>query len=108
MSGEEPVFRWDAYGISAYDAIWYNDGTMSTISGVNSKKFVRFDKNGIYGVDNVPGLDGATWHPNSASDVEDKASFYLTWDGMQVIPGNLTYTKGTSQPGSGIEDQEVN
>jgi hypothetical protein len=82
MSGEEPVFRWDAYGISAYDAIWYEDGQLRTISGVNSKKFVRFDKYGIYGVNNVAGIDGATWSPKKSEDIEGNASFYLTWDGL--------------------------
>jgi hypothetical protein len=61
MSGDEPVFRWDAYGISAYDAHWAEDSKI--ISGINTKKFVRFDKNGIYGIDNSPGVDGASWHP---------------------------------------------
>lgn len=86
--GDDLTFRWDAKGISAYDYTNFNN----VISGVNTNKFVRFDKNGLYGVDNVPELDGANWHPNSMSDVENNASFYLTWDGMQVIPGNLTYT----------------
>jgi hypothetical protein len=82
MSGSDPVFRWDAYGISAYDAYWSNSGGIETISGVNTKKFVRFDKYGIYGVDNVAGADGAVWHPSKGSDIEKNAAFYLTWDGM--------------------------
>jgi hypothetical protein len=64
MSGDSPVFRWDAYGISAYDAYWSTAGGINTISGVNTNKFVRFDKNGIYGINNVSGVDGATWHPS--------------------------------------------
>jgi hypothetical protein len=83
MSGDEPTFRWDAYGISAYDAEWYNDGAMNTISGIDSKKFVRFDKNGIYGV-NAAGIDGASWHPNSINDIDQKATFALTWEGLKV------------------------
>ena len=87
MSGTEPVFRWDAYGISAYDAVWHDEGTMRTISGINSKKFVRFDKNGIYGInsdalDEV--VDGSNWHPNSINDIDNKATFALTWDGLKV------------------------
>jgi hypothetical protein len=58
MSGNEPVFRWDAYGISAYDATWNTADGINTISGINSKKFVRFDKNGIYGINNAAGIDG--------------------------------------------------
>ena len=100
MSGDSPTFRWDAYGISAYDAHWYTDSNagISTISGINKNKFVRFDKNGIYGINN-PGINGADWHPTVEGEVEDKAAFYLTWDGMQVIPGNLVYTKGPKTSG---------
>ena len=87
MSGTEPVFRWDAYGISAYDAVWYDEGTMKTISGINSKKFVRFDKNGIYGINSdILGevVDGANWHPSGIDDIDQKATFALTWEGLKV------------------------
>lgn len=83
MSGDEPVFRWDAYGISAYDALW-SGGEVPTISGINTRKFVRFDKNGIYGIDNSPGVDGASWHPQNIGEIEQKATFALTWEGLKV------------------------
>ena len=102
MSGTEPVFRWDAYGISAYDAVWYDEGTMKTISGINSKKFVRFDKNGIYGInsevlDEV--VDGSNWHPSSIDDIDQKATFALTWDGLKVTGNNKTTARIGKQNG---------
>jgi hypothetical protein len=65
---------------------------MNIISGVNTKKFVRFDKNGIYGINNEPGIDGAVWYPsdNSADgktalqQIDEKATFALTWEGLKV------------------------
>lgn len=101
MNYDEPVFRWDAYGISAYDAYWSTIGEIPTISRINTKKFVRFDKFGIYGVNNAPGVDGATWYPNSIDNVVDTAAYYLTWDGLQVVPQNIQYTQsvdGNNQP----------
>jgi hypothetical protein len=96
MSGDEPVFRWDAYGISAYDATWTTANEISTISGVNSKKFVRFDKNGIYGINNAPSIDGQSWHPTGVGydndpnkEIDANATFALTWEGLKVA-----HTKG--------------
>jgi hypothetical protein len=63
MSGNDPVFRWDAYGISAYDAYWNDADGVSAISNINTKKFIRFDKHGIYGINEAQGIDGANWHP---------------------------------------------
>jgi hypothetical protein len=57
MSGDDPVFRWDAYGISAYDARWDDSNGTSIIDSINTSKFVRFDKHGIYGI-NKAGIDG--------------------------------------------------
>ena len=90
MNYDEPVFRWDSFGISAYDAIWYDGGEAGTvISGVNTQKFVRFDKHGIYGING--GVDGANWHPTGAEygddplkEIDDRATFALTWEGLKV------------------------
>ena len=90
MSGDEPVFRWDAYGISAYDAVWEDTDSESTVSGINSKKFVRFDKHGIYGINNDPNIDGANWHPSSQDEIDEKATFALTWEGLKVTKDNAT------------------
>ena len=74
---DEPVFKWDAFGLTAYDANWYQ----GVIGDVNTNKFVRFDKFGIYGMNNV---DGASWKPESEYDVHQNATFALTWDGLKV------------------------
>jgi hypothetical protein len=91
MSGNEPVFRWDAYGISAYDASWFEADGIKTISGINPKKFVRFDKHGIYGINNVEGVNGSSWYPTGKNynndpneEINDKATFALTWEGLKV------------------------
>lgn len=89
MNYDEPVFRWDAYGISAYDAIWHNAGVDigTVISGVNTKKFVRFDKYGIYGINDI-GIDGANWHPDNIDEIDAKSTFALTWEGLKVTGNN--------------------
>lgn len=99
MSGDDATFKWDAYGLSAYDATWYDDFAtgVQTISGVNTKKFVRFDKNGIYGINNVGGIDGKNWHPTGVNysndpqkEIDAKATFALTWEGLKVTQGAAT------------------
>ena len=102
MAGNDPVFRWDAYGISAFDAFWTDDSNVSNITGINSKKFVRFDKHGIYGVNSemgVQNIDGTNWHPtgkgesynnNPLNEIDDLATFSLTWDGLKVTNKNKT------------------
>ena len=82
MDYDTPVFRWDSYGISAYDATWYDN----TISGVNTHKFVRFDKYGIYGIDG--GVDGSIWRPGDQEEIDQNATFALTWDGLKVTGEN--------------------
>lgn len=101
MNADEPVFRWDAFGLSAFDIEWSN----GVISGkVNPYKFVRFDKYGIYGISNenifVPEeinsknqasnqqkeqvIDGRSWKPSSAEEILDRATFALTWEGIKI------------------------
>jgi hypothetical protein len=88
MSGDTPVFRWDAYGISAYDALWNKTDAGNIISGINKNKFVRFDKNGIYGINSGAGVDGSNWHPTNMEQIDEKATFALTWDGLKVTGNN--------------------
>lgn len=83
-AGKDPVFRWDAYGISAYDAIWSEADDVKIVTGVDSTKFVRFDKYGIYGINKVSDIDGSSWHPNEIKDIDDNATFALTWEGLKV------------------------
>lgn len=90
MAGNTPSFRWDARGITAYDANW--DKELGTVYGINTKKFVRFDKFGVYGIDGTQQeTDGATWVPtgigyeNDANkEIDAKATFALTWEGLKV------------------------
>lgn len=91
MNAREPIFRWDSYGISAFDATWANDNNVEVISGVNHDKFVRFDKHGIYGING--GANGLNWHPsgqNGLKEISEKATFALTWDGLKVTGNNAT------------------
>ena len=101
MSDNSPVFRWDAYGISAYDAYWSQSGSVKQISGINSKRFVRFDKNGIYGIANRSDIDGTSWYPRddipgkTALDIIDEvATFSLTWKGLKVTNNSATVRIG--------------
>jgi hypothetical protein len=48
MNGDEPYFRWDDHGITAYD---FTETTKGYISNYNTKRGVRFDRFGIYGYD---------------------------------------------------------
>ena len=87
--GDNPTFRWDAKGISAYDYTNFNN----VISGVNTNKFVRFDKHGIYGING--GIDGSSWYPtgldydgDAFKEIDSKATFALTWKGLKVTNEN--------------------
>lgn len=85
MNSDQPAFRWDTYGISAFDTTTYE----GTTSGFNYDKFVRFDKNGIYGIDGT--VNGLNWHPQDGKELDDineKATFALTWDGLRVTGNN--------------------
>lgn len=86
MNSDEPVFKWDTFGISAYDAVWYQDDASvgKVVSNIDTKKFVRYDKYGIYGINNA-GVDGEHWSPETQNDIDEKATFALTWDGLKVI-----------------------
>jgi hypothetical protein len=36
MNYDEPVFRWDSFGISAYDTAWYDSEIGTTLGAVNT------------------------------------------------------------------------
>jgi hypothetical protein len=82
MYNNEPYFRWDAFGITAYH--FNSDNPGGYLYGLDTKRGVRFDRFGIYG---YSGKDGATWHPNSLQDVVDNANFALTWEGLYLKLG---------------------
>lgn len=97
MNGNDATFRWDSHGLSAFD---YTRSANNVISGIDTHKFIRFDKYGLYGINNdgvedvdKDGVDGANWVPEDLGNVLDKASFALTWDGLQIVN---EYTKKTN------------
>jgi hypothetical protein len=92
--------------LSAYFNNWSEpDGnTAPVISDVDTKKFIRFDKYGIYGI-NHSGVDGLNWYPKWNKDVngnwispeqeiDNRSTFALTWEGLKV-----TGTGGTAHIG---------
>jgi hypothetical protein len=81
MNYDEPVFRWDAYGLTAFDAKWKEVEGSTLVDEVNPNKFVRFDKFGLYGIDKSS-VDGNIWRPRNTLEINDKAIFYLNWDGL--------------------------
>ena len=76
MSGAYPTFKWDALGLRAY-AYETDNGV---IRSYDPTKYVSYDRFGIYG------LSGYLTPPelNTVSQVEDKASFALTWNGLFI------------------------
>jgi hypothetical protein len=50
MHANEPTFKWDSFGISAFDTDW---SVGQIVNKPNPYKFVRFDKNGIYGINTI-------------------------------------------------------
>lgn len=98
MSSDEPTFRWDALGLTAFD--YTTNANMLT--GINSTRGVRFDRLGIYG---FTGIDGSSWHPSEISvwdnygqiDTSDTtaisafSTFSLTKEGLYLKLGGLQY-----------------
>ena len=71
-SDDNPSFRWDKAGISAYKS---NEET-----GVyDLQTFVRYDQYGLYGIKN-----NGTFKAQSLDDVLEKAHFAVTWDGFFI------------------------
>lgn len=96
MNADEPVFRWDAFGISAFDFV-ATESEFTTIGPANPKKFVRFDKYGIYGINGL--ADGMTWHATSQDEIDELSTFALTWEGLKVTNsygGKLCLGKGAA------------
>jgi hypothetical protein len=97
----EPAFRWDNYGITAFDIDW---GIGGTLGRPNNSKFVRFDKHGIYGIDGS--ANGMAWKPSGLDEIDDKATFALTWEGLKVTgDGGITARIGYN---NNIVDEEGN
>ena len=90
MNANDITFKWDSFGITAFDADWSN----GAVSGdVDLYKFIRFDKHGIYGINsnynsNSLSINGDKWVPTSVQDIDDNATFALTWEGLKVTGNN--------------------
>ena len=94
MNGSDPTFRWDAFGLSAFEAEVTDTGEFNYLNAPNPFKFVRFDKYGIYGVNNEKDqVNGMTWIPKNLDDVHRNATFALTWQGLQVTGRDGTTVK---------------
>lgn len=70
---DNPSFRWDQYGISAYKR-----DTENNVYDLNT--YVRFDQYGLYGISS----DRQGFVATNLEDVKNKASFAVTWDGFFI------------------------
>lgn len=110
MNGKQPTFRWDSHGLTAYG--FNNSDSDIFLNNVDTTRGVRFDRFGLYG---YSGIDGATWHPQSISDegdsvanIEDKSTFYLTWEGLKVKTKNGgTLRIGDNSKVTGEDDTSI-
>ena len=75
LAGSYPTFRWDAHGIRAY-AYTEQDGA---ITSYNASNYVTLDRFGLYGINGI-----TSFVPNKVTDVEKKANFALTWNGLFI------------------------
>ena len=72
--GDYPTFKWDKYGLTAFAYDLAND----KISNIQDGKFVRFDRFGMYGIDDST-MSGS-WYPENEEAVFNKAKFGFTWN----------------------------
>ena len=92
--GAHASFRWDKYGINAYDATRETDPNTNqeVLKGIITNNFVRFDQYGVYGIKGAI-ADNESYDPQKKDTVggieaigEDKiwrdALFGMTWKGF--------------------------
>lgn len=72
IGGENPSFRWDKSGISAYKS-------NAETGQYDLQTYVRYDEYGLYGIKN-----GEYFKARNLQDVLDKAHFAVTWDGFFI------------------------
>lgn len=75
-NGAYPTFRWDGYGIRA---LAYTVDENRKVTSYNPSNYVTFDRFGLYGINGL-----TNFIPNSVTDVEKKANFALTWNGLFI------------------------
>ena len=73
-SRDNPSFRWDKAGISAFK---YNENNDE--APYDLQTYVRYDQYGLYGI-----KDDSGFKAQSLQDVLDKAHFAVTWDGFFI------------------------
>lgn len=76
LDGQFPTFRWDKYGLNAFEAVYEND----TLVGIVDNNYIRFDQFGIYGV-NQSGSN-TPLNPKSLDEVKENAFFGLIRNGF--------------------------
>jgi hypothetical protein len=88
-NGKDITFLWNSFGISAFDVEWKGGEDIGT---PDTTKFVRFDKHGIYGMDISANemKDGASWKPAENTNINELATFALTWEGLKVTGNSST------------------
>ena len=90
--GAHASFRWDKYGINAYDATRETDPNthQEVLKGIITNNFVRFDQYGVYG---IKGIADDPYNPQKEIIVDGKtivgedkiwhdALFGMTWKGF--------------------------
>ena len=100
-NGNAPSFRWDPYGLNAYGV-----NTASEIQDVNTRKFVRFDQYGVYGLE-LTGVSNL-YIPTSINDIYRDAKFGMTWEKFFIK--NITNNGGieiNSDSGIIITDNNI-
>lgn len=80
LDGANTAFRWNSYGINAYQTIWNTDQPPKK-AGYNPNTFVRFDQYGIYGIQNSSS-DSKEYVPTDEDAIWKDANFGLTWKGF--------------------------
>ena len=86
-NSDNPSFRWDKAGISAFRSTGYTTEVGGeSVESYDLQTFVRYDQYGLYGIKNNRGFKA-----QSLDDVKDNAHFAVTWDGFFI---KNSYTGG--------------
>lgn len=105
MGGEYPTFNWDHSGINAYS---YTEDSSNNITSVDDKKFVRFDRFGLYGVNKTTDSSfSPDWQPTTEDSVWEKGQFGLTWKGF-FLNKEYGYIKDSIHHNTSIEISSEN
>ena len=78
-SRDNPSFRWDKSGISAYGSTTTVNEQGQEVETYDLQTYVRYDQYGLYGI-----KDNSTFKAANLQDILDKAHFAVTWDGFFI------------------------